>query len=167
MLLSLAFVPLNDVDDAYKELYDDIPEDVVPIATYFDETYVRGRKGRGRRATVPPRFSPILWNCYDATLQNLGRTNNASEGWHNKFQGVVGKHHASLYTTLAEFKKEQDDIETILAQVDLGQSVKAAPKKKWLIAQRRIRNIVATYETYKEEDRVLEYLRTLGHNFIL
>jgi len=72
-----------------------------------------------------------------------------------------------LYTNLAEFKKEQNDIKTILAQVDLGQSAKAAPKKKWLIAQRRIRSLVATYETYREEDWVLEYLRTLGHNFIL
>ena len=38
---------------------------------------------------------------------------------------------------------------------------------KRLIARRRIRNIVATYENYNEEDQVLEYLRTLGHNFIL
>ena len=109
MMLSLAFVPTADVPRSFEVLYDDIPDDLVGVATNFDEYYVNGRRGRGRRRAVPPGYSPDLWNCYESTLQNIHRTNNTSEGWHNKFQQVVGKHHPSLYGCLTEILKEQED----------------------------------------------------------
>ena len=59
MLFSLAFVPVDDVVAVYEELYDDIPEEVVPIASYFEETYVRGRRGRvGELLFLPDTAQP-------------------------------------------------------------------------------------------------------------
>ena len=116
MMPSLAFVPLANIENAYNVLYDDIPEELVPVATYFDETYLTGRRSRGCRRDVPPRYPPQLWNCHDSTLQNAHRINNISEGFHNRFQVVVGKHHPSLYGCLEEFLKEQADTETLLTQ---------------------------------------------------
>lgn len=52
-------------------------------------------------------------------------------------------------------------------EVRMGRKVKLAPKKKWRDLQQRIRTIVADYETYKQEGRILDYLRTLGHHFQL
>lgn len=167
MLLSLAFVPLDDVVAAFDELYDSLPDDLVPVATYFEENYIVGRRARGRRRSTAARFPPKLWNAYEATIHNSHRTNNISEGWHNKFRLVVGKHHPSLFGGLEEFRKEQADTETILAQMELGQSVKAAPKKKWLRLHKNIRNVVGQYEGYKAQGDVVSYLRTLGHHFVL
>jgi len=37
MLLSLAFVPMNDLQAVYENLDDELPEDLIPLATYFEE----------------------------------------------------------------------------------------------------------------------------------
>lgn len=55
----------------------------------------------------------------------------------------------------------------MLHELTLGRRVKAAPKKKWLDQQRRVKAVVSEYAVYKDEDRVLDYLRTLGHLFTL
>jgi len=47
-------------------------------------------------------------------LQRLARTNNLSEGWHNRFQVVIGRQHPSVYTFFTELGKEQADTECIL-----------------------------------------------------
>lgn len=98
-LLALSFVPLDDLRDAYDELKETLPDELEPVKSHMEEYYVIGTtRGRGRRRQhVPPRFLPSLWNCYTATLNNSHRTNNISEGWHNKFQQVVGKRHPSFY----------------------------------------------------------------------
>jgi len=79
---------------------------MLPVATYFEDNYLFGRRGRGRRAAVAPRFPPQFSNTYEATLQNQHRTNNFSEGWHNEFQHAVGKHHPSLYSAMQELIKK-------------------------------------------------------------
>lgn len=86
MMLSLAFVPLADVEDALEVVRREVPRAVEVITTYFDDTYVRGPRGRGARRARRPRFDPALWNAYEATLRDEHRTNNLSEGWHNRFQ---------------------------------------------------------------------------------
>ena len=65
--------------------------------------------------------------------------------FHNRFQWVIDRHHPSLYGALLEIQREQADTETMVTQLELGQKVKAPPKKTGLITQRRIRNIVATF----------------------
>jgi len=151
-LLSLGFVPLDYVEAAYDALSDDIPEEGLPVAVYFEENYIVGRRARGRRRAVPPRFPAKYWNCYTAPLQDLQCRNNISEGWHNRFQLVVGKHHPSVYSAFDELLKEQDDTESTLEALALGQTVKAAPNKTWKKHQERLREIVATYQTYKDEE---------------
>lgn len=47
-------------------------------------------------------------------------------------------------------------------ELSLGREIKAAPKKKWLLAEKRHRGIVLTYDEYHEEREDLEYLRKLS-----
>ena len=51
---------------------------------YFEDNYIgrRGRYNRGRS----PLFPIAFWNCFDRLDQQLPRTNNPQEGWHNAFQ---------------------------------------------------------------------------------
>ena len=85
MLLSLAFVPINDLQHTFQLLRDQAPESALSVFEYFKETCVIGRPGRGRRRAVPPRYSVPVWIEYEATLNNEHRTNNVSEGRRNRF----------------------------------------------------------------------------------
>lgn len=167
MTLALALVPENDVVAAFEELRDEVPESTLPVMDYFERNYVIGVKARGRRARAPPRYPIPLWNQYEAARTNKHKTNNLSEGWHNRFQQVIGKHHPSLYYAFTEVLKEQGDTETMIRELALGKSVKAKQKKKWLVLQNRLRMIVLQYEDYKSSNRRMDYLRTVGHNIRL
>lgn len=165
MILALAYVPLEDVRTACDLLRDDVPDELLEIMDYFKVTYVVGRPARGRRAAVAPRYPPPLWNVYNATVNDTAKTNNASEGWHNRFRLLLGKHHPDMYTFLKEIQKEQADTEVSIAELSLGKKVKAAPKKKWLELQARVRSVALRYDDeFKRENRLLDYLRTIGYN---
>ncbi len=51
--------------------------------------------------------------------------------------GSSDKHHPNLYSCLKEFQKEQANCETSVMELDLGKSVKSAPKK-WIAFQERV-----------------------------
>lgn len=138
-----------------------------PILLYFDETYVSGKPARGRRRQILPRYPIELWNQHEAALRGSSRTNNVSEGWHNRFAILVGKHHPDLYSLLTEVQKEQADTECAIAELSLGRSVKAAPKKKWYLLQSRLQAITASYEDYKRENKLLDFLRAISYNIVL
>ena len=42
-LCSLAFVPLEDVEESFDELYQSLSDEGQQLATYFEEYYIRGR----------------------------------------------------------------------------------------------------------------------------
>ena len=41
----------------------------------------------------PPLFPINSWNHHDSIMQNLGRTNNAMEGYHKALQNHFTSHH--------------------------------------------------------------------------
>jgi len=118
-LLALVFVR-EGVVDCFDELRGVAPENFLQVMDCFEETYVVGRRARGRRRAVPPRYPIQEWNQYTAIIWNEQRTNNISEGCHNRFAVAVGKHHPDLYSMQTEFQKEQADTETHLAEFALG-----------------------------------------------
>lgn len=165
MILAVAFVPIADVSDVFDQLHDELPPELDVIADYFDDTYIKGKPARGRRQAVPPRYPIPTWNLYDATLRGLHRTNNISEGWHNRFRVVVMKDHPDLYSCIKEFQKEQGDVETTILEANLGRNPKAAPKKQWVQTQLRLQKIVLNYNNYKNNGEILNYLRNVSYNF--
>lgn len=167
MMLALAYVPVDDVANSFRSIKNQAPRSLQTVLTYFDETYVNGRRAVGRRAAVEPRYRPAIWNQYEAALAGDHKTNNISEGWHNRFRLIVGKHHPDLYAALSEIQKEQGDTDIALAELAMGKAVKAAPKRKWLTLKNRIKHIVSEYEDYRARNQVLDYLRTLGYNITL
>ncbi|XP_051173358.1 uncharacterized protein LOC127289462 [Leptopilina boulardi] len=60
MLCALAFVPHENVSEHFDTLMEDIPDDFICVADYFEVTYVRGKPARGRRKAVAPRYSPEI-----------------------------------------------------------------------------------------------------------
>lgn len=170
MMLALAFVPVERVHEYFRLLSNEIPEDLLPVYEYFQQTYVCGKTATGRAGRprhVPPRYSPALWNQYNAVLQGTARTNNISEGWHNRFQVVVGKHHPSLYTFLTELQKEQADTEILLRQLQSGQKVRKSTDPKRKKREERLYNVVSTYHTYVQNNDIITYLKNVGYNIRL
>lgn len=145
----------------------EIPDGLDGLVKYFKETYLTGIPARGRRRAKAPRYPPHLWNQHEATLQGLDRTNNVSEGWHNRFKVIVAKDHPSLYSLIIELQKEQGDTEVMITEVGLGRSVKAAPKRTWTALQDRLRKVTEGYEATAEELGISEFLRRIAYNIEL
>lgn len=164
-LVALAFVPSQDIATHCQSLEDDMPKDFIPVYEYFTSTYVLSRTvGRGRtRRIIPPRYSPALWCQYNAVMQQTARTNNISEGWHNRLQVVMGKDHPSFYAFISELRKEQADTEIMIRQLQLGQKIRKGQDPKRLKKEERMFAIVSQYDTYVENDDVMAYLKSLGY----
>jgi len=167
MLLALAFVPVPDVVDAFEELYQTIDPRLKPVFDYFDDTYIRGRQIRGRTQCTPPLYPISLWNQYEATLNGLHRTNNVSEGWHNRFNLLVNKSHPDLCSFLGTIKKEEGDVNTLIVEVGLGKRVRAGKRRKYSSLETRLKNVCDNYDDYKVDTRVMEYLHNVGCNIYL
>ena len=108
------------------------------------------------------RYEPALCNHYNSVLSGTACTNNASEGWHNRFQLIVGRRHPSLFSFLQEIQKEQGSVEYTLRELRLGKKVKNLPRNKLLKVEDRIYNVVSKWQDYVDEDKEMEYLKTLG-----
>jgi hypothetical protein len=64
-LPALAHVPVDSVEDAFELLADAMPDhDHMPeLVTYFEHTFIRGRRQRGRGNNYGPALFPIpTWN---------------------------------------------------------------------------------------------------------
>ena len=160
-LCALSFVPPDEVPEVFSGLCNDIPDDFLPIADYFEVNYVNGRKAQGRRRAVAPRYPPEQWNHYSSILEGTSRTNNPAEGWNNRFQHMVGKFHPSFYKFLVELQKEQATTETMLIELRLGQRVRRPQTPKSTLFEQRISNIVHNFDKYESYE---DYLTNLACN---
>ena len=107
--------------------------------------------------------SPAFGITTNLQKNNSARTNNASEGWHNRFHLLLGKNHPDLYTALSEIQKEQRDTEIAVSELSMGRHVKVAPKKQWSVLQKRIAGIARKYVEYVDAKNELGFLRTMSY----
>ncbi|CAG7729463.1 unnamed protein product [Allacma fusca] len=97
--LSLAFVLKNHM---LNEGIDGIHN----FVQYFEETWVGTPPRRGQWR--PSRFDVAVWNTHGAVLRDQHRTNNNLEGWHTRFETMIGLHHPTLWKCIEGFIKEQN-----------------------------------------------------------
>ena len=100
-LSALAFVTIKDVADAFDILSDDMPEHdhMNELVSFFEHTYIRGRRLRGRNATFGPALFAIeSWNQHDSAVNGVARTTNSVEGWHHGLQSLFHCHHPTMWT---------------------------------------------------------------------
>ena len=76
MLMSLAFVPVTEVENAFGDLSDKIQNqynnDMDDLLNYFEDTYIGRLHRNGRRGA--PIFAFEIWNMYGRTRDELPRT---------------------------------------------------------------------------------------------
>jgi len=158
-MMALAFVPEADVIEVYEKLTSSDPfindaANVDVLIDYFDDNYM-GRVRRGRRGQ--PRFPIRLWNQYERVVNDLPRTNNATEGWHNAFNSMVSVAHPTAGRLARKLQQEQHSSAIKRNQLQTGQ---AHPKKSktYQRVDAAIKTIVAQYSS---EDQ-LTYLRNIA-----
>lgn len=164
-MAALAFVPISNVVESFEELVDspyfsEHNDLIQPIVDYFEDTWI-GRPGR-RNQRRNPIFPHSLWNCYEATLEDLPKTNNSVEGWHRGFSQLLGASHPSIWKFIDGLKKEQSLNEFKVEQYISGQQPPAG-RQIYKDTAERIKRIV---ENYRERP-LLDYLRGISHNFNL
>lgn len=93
---TLAFVPENDVTNMYEkltnsDLFRAEPENADFLIIYFEDNFGRIRRDCRSR----PQFAINHWNQQERVTNDLSRTNNAAEGWHNAFHPKVNIAHST------------------------------------------------------------------------
>ena len=102
------------------------------------------------------------WNCHDAVLQDLPRTNNAVEGWHRGFSELLGANHPSIWKFIEGLQKEQSVKDLRIEQYIAGDQLPQG-RRIYKDTAARIKVIVADFANRP----VLQYLRGVAHNLQL
>ena len=165
-LAALAFVPARDVTTAFDDLmesnfYQTNSDILRPLVNYFEDTWI-GRPGRRGAGRCAPMYAHSLWNCYDASMEDLPETNNAVEDWHLGFNQLLGAHHPTIWKFIDGIKKEQSLNELKLEQFIAGQQPPPG-KRVYKETADRIKRIAADYGLRP----ITDYLRGIAHNLSL
>ena len=156
MIAALAFIPANDVDRVFNLLSNNLDPALDVILDYVEENYIGAvRRGRFRR----PRFPYTMWGVHDRVVNDLPRTNNAVEGWHNRFNRHVGCHHANIWKIIDVIKKEEDLSRVELVHIQQGRNIRN-PNPVYTRVNARVTTVVASYANRAP----LDYLRGIAHN---
>jgi hypothetical protein len=109
-----------------------------------------------------PLFVHELWNVYDRVVEDLPRSNNAIEGWHNAFANRVLISHPSISKLADKIRQEQSKFEIDIEQVRQGHEPK--PKKaSYKKVDDRIKRLVQAYDN----NNLAQYLKGLAANVTL
>lgn len=169
-LLALPFVPEQDILDVFDTIVAEVPEDLeddqplMDVINYVERTYVRGRPARGRRPAVNARFPPKIWTVYELTVNRQQRSTNAVEGFHSKFLGMIQSYHSGIWKFVEHLQRDQNENEICIIQLEAGHTrVRYPIKPKYKKNQDQIEIIVGNYETFKEENNIMNYLKNISY----
>ena len=157
MLLALAFLPVDEVSDAFDELVADFPPEIMPLVNYFEDNYVGRRNRLGDRRQ--PLFPVDMWSVKGQQDAGHTRTNNQLESWHNAFQGSVESHHPSIFRFIEALRREEALQRTNRIQTLQGRDL-TQRMKKYVALNKRITAV----QHYRDQYTLLQFLRALANN---
>ncbi|XP_018496583.1 uncharacterized protein LOC108864821 [Galendromus occidentalis] len=131
MIAGLAFVPPSSMDNVIAELAVFLPEELMPVLKYFEDTYVgslRHIRPDGSVVRQEPLFPVRMWSVYERTINNDSRTNNYAEAAHKRLQTEFGVDHPSLWRLIDGLKKIQHHRDILLARYISGLQPRAKRK---------------------------------------
>ncbi|KAF0299457.1 hypothetical protein FJT64_027778 [Amphibalanus amphitrite] len=157
-LPAIAFLPTADIRAAFQEVVGVLPDECVDLITYFENTFI-GRELGGRWR--PPLYAPDEWTQYARTLDGLGRTTNAVEGWHRRFAGKAGSH-PSTFSLVTQIQAEEAHWRVEIGKVVAG----ATPRHRSAIWERVSERVTALTRRWRDGDvGTAHFLRGIAHNF--
>ncbi|KFD61399.1 hypothetical protein M514_26454 [Trichuris suis] len=88
MIVSLAFAPTGDLEEALTEVSRVLLRELLPALAWFEITYLSRPKSSGGRGI--PAFPPNIWSVYQRMLIGRHRTNNFVEAAHRRMRIAFG-----------------------------------------------------------------------------
>ena len=104
LLFALPYVHPEHVFEAFLMIKQQSTPALANVLKYFERMYV-GRLTR--RGVSQPSFSHLFWNLSYRALFGIPRTNNAVEGFHNKFRCIIGAPHPPLSLFMRKLSEVQ------------------------------------------------------------
>ena len=104
MVISLAFVPVRDLNAAFTALCQHLPQCFNLLLRWFEKYYL-GRVVLGVRQRA--RFPPETWTCYERVRRGLNKTNNYAEASHRALKSEIEVAHPSIWTFIDKLQKIQ------------------------------------------------------------
>lgn len=159
-LSALSHVPSDDVVSAFETLVETMPanEKVNDVVTYFEHTYIRGRRRQGRGDNYAPAIFPInLWNQFESAGEGIARTTNSVEGWHHSLQAIFMCHHPTLWTFINGIQRDCQLSKAAYLQWTTG--LMPQGRKKYRDIKERVARAIANYRS----SDTLTYLRAIAH----
>ena len=89
MLAALAFAPVEKIFAEFKNLVSRVQQNLeffVQLIQYFQSNYIGNTVAR---RLFGARFRPTMRNLFTATGDDVGKTNNQVEGYHNHLNQLV------------------------------------------------------------------------------
>jgi hypothetical protein len=112
---ALAFLHPDDIPNAFDELRINMPEEANDIIEWFEIYYIRGRVRRTTRSgnitRSEPMFPPSLWSVTDNIEYAFPQTQNSVEGWHRRWETLVGRAHVGIFKIIKDIQKEQNQVQ--------------------------------------------------------
>lgn len=159
-LVALAFVPEQDVLERYQEIADSFPdiERADELLNYFELTYIQGRDRGQNRGRVEARYPPQIWNHFSAPRNNVPRTTNAVEGYHNGLNSLFLSQHPSMWKLMDGLRKDMAIHLKTMADDQVANNPPA--RAKYANLSNRLADKVDTYAQTVDK---LSYLRAIAH----
>ena len=155
--VSLALIPMMDMDIGFEKLLENLDERLEPFVHYFEDTWM-GRVGRlGKKSK--PLFEPALWNQFENARDGKQKTNNSVEGWHRAFQMGMGCAHPTICKFIQYLRNEQSLTENRITRIIAGEDVYKRPE--YVHRQNRLAKILKDYQN----SIILKELEGISYNF--
>lgn len=152
MIPALVFIPPIKVIDASDTLQETVPPEADPLIDYFEDTYIGRRRRHNRLATC---FPVSMWNISGRVAEDLPRTSNSLERWHNHIQANI----TSCIWIYGHFLKRGQALISVIINQILVEHLTMSKRKRY-DSTVRITNIV-----YDLKNRhIMDFLRCIANH---
>uniref|UniRef100_A0A1I8BZL5 ERAP1_C domain-containing protein n=1 Tax=Meloidogyne hapla TaxID=6305 RepID=A0A1I8BZL5_MELHA len=94
------------------------------------------------RDFVTPRFPLEMWNNKEITIEQLPRTTNSAESWHNAFASIFLRHSPNPYKLVRALLDEQVRADTIATRILSGETIPLFSRVEYRLANERLLNVL-------------------------
>ena len=145
---SLAFIDLDEQDDAWFIIMEDCPlhDNILKFNDYFVEKWLDN-----------PNIPQEMWNCSSV----CDRTNNLVECWNSQVNKLVKKKQPNFHVLLKILKEDATRSLLEVQEINVGMPLKKR-SKKYADLNGRITNILLQYIEHKNLKKCLDRLSTVN-----
>ncbi|CAF0822724.1 unnamed protein product [Brachionus calyciflorus] len=163
-LKCICYIPTDDVIDVFTQiksklnLEDPVEFKINELYEDFEEFYLGKReiqktgRGRGVKYTVvqiaKARYDIELWSINQRIIENIPRTTNYVESWHNAFGNMLKKH-PNFYSLIDSLRRETQKAENNLLKAQTG--TVSTRKNEDLVLDEKIRELLSEYNKSEYE----------------